>query len=245
MWLQGLHRTPHRTLHRPVGAARSARAQATQHRCDSVQYGHGAPFLFGIKRVRASAKLQRRSDPDHRTFGDLEQIPPLSRHITSVGFGNGQHQTRAGMIHLTQLARRESGRSGQALKPPHEFQAQPRGIQLPLGRTPQPGTLGQVAARHSQKRATMDRSPRVICPRTGSAAPDLLRRPALCRTPSICPGRTSLPLGTVRHSAMKCAMKCAMKSNANHVQTPAAARGLAALPTGSAFMRGGIPEWVG
>ena len=44
--------------------------------------GHCARFRFGIKRVRASAKLQIRSYPDHRTFGYLEQIPPLSRRIT-------------------------------------------------------------------------------------------------------------------------------------------------------------------
>ena len=57
MRLQDLHRT----LHRPAGSVRSARAQATQHRCDSLQHGHGARSLFGIKLARARAKLQMRS----------------------------------------------------------------------------------------------------------------------------------------------------------------------------------------
>jgi hypothetical protein len=74
--------------------------------------------------------------PDPRTFGYLEQILPLSRRITPVGFGNVQQQTRAGIIHLTQLARRRFGRSGQALEPPHEFQAEPVGIQPFVGKNP-------------------------------------------------------------------------------------------------------------
>ncbi|HOY80236.1 MAG TPA: hypothetical protein PLN33_20660, partial [Hyphomonadaceae bacterium] len=40
----------------------SARTRSTQHRCDSVQEGHVARFLFGIMLIHARVKLQIRSD---------------------------------------------------------------------------------------------------------------------------------------------------------------------------------------